>query len=581
MDALLLMILTFAGYIIMYRFYKKFIAAKIFKLNDNNISPSVKYEDGIDFVPTKKEIIFGHHFTSIAGTGPIVGPAIAIIWGWVPAVIWVFVGSIMIGAIHDFGSLIISMRNQGKSISDFTSKYINNRTKMFFFIIVFLALWVVISIFGLVIAIIFSMYPGSVLPVWLQIPIAMYLGYLFYKRGKSLTAWSIVAVIAMYGTIILGYYLPIQMPAILGIPPTGSWTIVLLIYAFFASVLPVTVLLQPRDYINAYQLVIAMSLLVLGVIASALWGNLEIVAPTVQLSPAEAPSLWPFLFITIACGSISGFHCLVSSGTSSKQVKFETDSVFVGVGSMFTEGTLATLVIIAVAAGIGLGYTDKSGNTLLGVSAWSANYSSWTAMSGLTAKIAAFVAGAANLIQNIGIPREIAIGIMGVFVASFAGTTLDTATRIQRYVFTEIMIDYKINIFKNRYTSTAVVILSAMVLAFLSGADGKGALKLWPLFGAINQTLGALALIVVTMYLKRFGGWKWMISGIPGMFMIIMTLWATIENQFSFGNQHNILLQVINIIIILLVSLIVIEGLIAFFKQPDENLESFVKKADA
>ncbi|PID61820.1 MAG: carbon starvation protein A [Ignavibacteriae bacterium] len=571
MDALLLMIVTCFGYILMYRFYKNFIAKKIFRLNDNNKVPSAEFEDGIDFVPTKKEIIFGHHFTSIAGTGPIVGPAIAIIWGWVPAVIWVFLGSVLIGAIHDFGSLIISMRNQGKSISEFTSKYINKRTKNFFFLVVFLALWVVISIFGLVIAVIFSMYPESVLPVWLQIPIAIYLGHLFYKKGKSITFWSIIAVIVMYATIILGSYLPIQMPVIFGIPPTGTWTIILLIYAFFASVLPVTTLLQPRDYINSHQLVLAMSLMILGIFASAFWANLEIVAPAVQTNPPDAPSMLPFLFITIACGAISGFHCLVSSGTSSKQVKCESDSLFVSVGSMLTESALAILVIIAVSAGIGLGYTDKTGTTLLGASAWSAHYSSWTAMSGLTAKVAAFVDGAANMIQNIGIPRSIAVGIMGVFVASFAGTTLDSATRIQRYALTEVMVDFKIKAFKNRYLTTGVVVLSGLILAFASGADGKGALKLWPLFGAINQTLGALALIVITMYLKRKGGWKWIISGIPGLFMILMTLWATILNQISFNETSNLLLQIINIIVLVLVVLIVIEGVIAFFKQPIEK----------
>lgn len=574
MDALLLMIVTFIGYIVMYRFYRNFIAKKIFKLNNNNIAPSVEFEDGIDFVPTKKEIIFGHHFTSIAGTGPIVGPAIAIIWGWVPAVLWVFIGSVFIGAIHDFGSLIISMRNQGKSISEFTEKYINPRTKLFFFFVVFLALWVVISIFGLVIAVIFSMYPESVIPVWLQIPIAIYLGHLFYKKGKSITLWSIVAVAAMYATIIIGYYVPINMPTIFGMPATGSWTIILLGYAFFASVLPVTTLLQPRDYINSHQLVVAMVLLILGVIASAFWGDLEMVAPPVQMNPQAAPPMWPFLFITIACGAISGFHCLVSSGTSSKQVKCENDSVFVGAGSMLTEGALATLVIIAVAAGIGLGYTDSDGNNLLGATAWTAHYSSWTAMTGLTAKVGAFVDGAANLIGNIGIPRGIAIGIMGVFVASFAGTTLDTATRIQRYVFTEMMVDFNVPAFKNRYLTTGLVVLSGLVLAFVSGADGKGALKLWPLFGAINQTLGALALIVITMYLKRQGNWKWLISGIPGLFMIVMTFWATILNQIDFNQSENILLQIINLVVLVLVGLVVIEGLIAFFKQPNDELQS-------
>jgi carbon starvation protein len=566
MDALLLMILTFAGFIIMYKLYGKFISKRIFAINKDAKVPSVELEDGVDFVPTKKEIIFGHHFTSIAGTGPIVGPAIAIIWGWLPAIIWVFVGSIFIGAVHDFGSLLISMRNKGKSISDYTSKYISNRIKFFFFIIIFFELWIVISIFGLVIAVIFNMYPGSVIPVWFQIPIAMYLGYLFYKKGKSIATWSILAVTAMYVTIIIGYYLPINIPSLFGIPATGIWTILLLGYAFWASVLPVTKLLQPRDFINAYQLVIAMALMFIGTIGSVLWGGMEIVAPAIQATPNEAPPLWPFLFITIACGAISGFHSLVSSGTSAKQVRNEEDSLFVGVGSMLIEGSLATLVIIAVAAGIGLGYTTPAGETLTGVSAWTAHYSSWTAVQGLSIKIAAFVDGAGNIISNLGIPREIAIGIMGVFVASFAGTTLDTATRIQRYIVTELFVDIKLHIFKNRYFTTSVVIISALVLAFLSGADGKGALKLWPLFGAINQTLAALALIVTTMYLKHKGGYKWLIAGIPALFMVVMTLWASVMNQFEFGGKDNILLQIINVIIIIIVVIVIIEGTVTFFK---------------
>ncbi len=557
----------------MYKVYGKFISKIIFKINKHAKVPSEEFEDGIDYVPTKKEVIFGHHFASIAGTGPIVGPAIAIIWGWLPAILWVFIGSLFIGAIHDFGTLIISMRNKGKSISEFTAKYINPRTKIFFFIIIFLELWIVISIFGLVIAVIFSMYPTSVLPVWFQIPIAMYLGVLIYKKGKNFALWSVIAVALMYITIVIGYYLPINMPSFLGMPATGVWTILLLIYAFIASVLPVTALLQPRDYINAYQLTIAMLLLVLGVIFSSIFGGMDLVAPAMQATPAQAPPLLPFLFITIACGAISGFHSLVSSGTSSKQVKNEGDSVFVGIGSMLTEGALATLVIIAVAAGIGLGYTNSAGQTLTGTGAWTARYASWAAAQGLTSKIAAFVDGAANMISSLGIPRGIAVGIMGVFVASFAGTTLDTATRIQRYVVSELCVDMKINIFKNRYFSTAVVVLTAMLLAFLSGADGKGALKLWPLFGAVNQTLAALALVVATIYLKGRGGLKWLATGIPAVFMIVITLWAAILNQTGFSDQNNILLQIINVVIIILVALIVIEGFVAFLNTTEQHEE--------
>ena len=565
MDALLIMVVAFVGYLFMYQLYGKYIGSKIFGLSAVAKTPSVELEDGMDYVPTKKEVIFGHHFTSIAGTGPIVGPAIAIIWGWVPALLWVFLGSIIMGAVHDFGSLIISMRNQGKSISEYTAKYVNDRTKFLFFLIVFLELWIVIAIFGLVIAVIFAMYPQSVLAVWVEVPIAIYLGYLIYKKGANIMTWSIYAVLAMYVCVFLGPYLPFKMPAIAGIPPTGVWTIILLAYGFIASILPVTTLLQPRDFINSHQLVIAMALLVLGVMFAAFSGNLEIVAPAVQMTPAEAPPMWPFLFITIACGAISGFHALVSSGTSAKQVRNEKDALFVGYGSMLMEGALATLVIIAVAAGIGMGYTTKAGETLTGVAAWTTHYASWASAAGLGSKISAFVDGAANMIMALGIPKTFTLAIMAVFVASFAGTTLDTATRIQRYVIGELGQGLKLNFLTNRYTATALAVGSALILAFATGASGKGALALWPLFGAVNQTLAALALIIITLYLKAKGGWKWLVAGVPAVFMSVMTIWAVVLNQFKFGTAHNLLLEVVNLIILVIAVWILIEGLIKFF----------------
>ncbi|MBI9090922.1 MAG: carbon starvation protein A [Desulfobacterium sp.] len=578
MNALLIMVASFAGYLLMYKLYGKFIGEKIFKLSASVSPPSVVLEDGIDYVPTNKEVIFGHHFTSIAGTGPIVGPAVAIIWGWVPALIWVFVGSIFMGAVHDFGSLVISMRNQGKSIADYTAKYVNNRTRFLFFILVFLELWIVIAIFGLVIAVVFAMYPAAVIPVWFEIPIAIYLGHLIYKKGKSIVLWSIVAVGVMYVTVAIGAYIPIVMPDVAGIPATGVWTILLLIYAFIASTLPVTTLLQPRDFINSHQLVIAMALLIAGVFASAFSGNLEIVAPAIQMAPAKAPPMWPFLFITIACGAISGFHSLVSSGTSSKQVRKETDALFVGYGSMLMEGSLATLVIIAVAAGIGMGYTTKSGETLTGIAAWSTHYSSWAAAAGLGSKVGAFVNGAANMIASTGISFKIALVVMGVFVASFAGTTLDTATRIQRYIVSELFTSVRMPFLTGKYISTFIAVSTALALAFITGAGGKGALKLWPLFGAVNQTLAALALIIITVYLKGKGGMKWLVSGIPAVFMVFMTIWALVLNQTKFGTQDNLLLQSVNGIILFIVLWISVEGSMKFFSiDGDKALETSVE----
>ena len=570
MSALLIMVVSFIGYILMYKFYGRFIGSRIFKLKEGTKVPAQEFEDGVDFVPTKKEIIFGHHYTSIAGTGPIVGPAIAIIWGWVPALIWIFVGSIIMGAVHDFGSLVISMRNQGKSISEYTGKYISPRTRFLFFLVVFLELWIVIAVFAMVIAIIFQLYPASVFPVWMEIPIAMLLGYMVYKKGANITIWSIVAIIAMYVTVIIGVFFPINMGTVMGIPPIGVWAIILLVYAFIASILPVTTLLQPRDYINSHELLVAMSLLVIGVFVSAFSGRLDLVAPAVQMHPAAAPPMWPFLFITIACGAISGFHSLVSSGTTSKQVSDESDALFVGYGSMLMEGALATLVVIAVAAGIGMGYV-KDGITLTGINAWTTHYSSWAAAAGLGSKLDAFVRGSANMIAAVGIPAKWALAIMGVFVASFAGTTLDTATRIQRYVVSELFLDLKVKIFRNRYFSTFVVVLTAALLTFATGADGKGALKLWPLFGAVNQTLAALALIVITLYLRKRGKRGWLVAGLPAVFMSFMTIWATVMNQSSFMKSGNALLYIVNAIVIIIVVAIVIEGIIAFFRIKTEE----------
>nr|WP_319493367.1 carbon starvation protein A [uncultured Desulfobacter sp.] len=572
MNALLIMILSFAGYLIMYNLYGRYIGKKIFNLTHEAGVPAVEMEDGVDYVPTKKEVIFGHHFTSIAGTGPIVGPAVAIIWGWVPALVWVIVGSIFMGAVHDFGALIISMRNQGKSIADYTAKYVNNRTRFFFFLIVFLELWIVIAVFGLVIAIVFSMYPQSVFPVWCEVVIAVLLGHAVYKQGKSIMTWSIIAVVAMYVTVAMGIYLPFKMPEIAGIPATGIWSIILLIYAFIASVLPVTTLLQPRDFINSHQLLIAMALLIAGVFAAAFGGNLEIVAPAVQMTPEKAPPMWPFLFITIACGAISGFHSLVSSGTSAKQVRYETDSLFVGYGSMLLEGALAVLVIISVAAGIGMGYPTKDGQILTGVAAWTTHYSSWAAAAGLGSKISAFVDGSANMISTLGIPTSLCVAVMGVFVASFAGTTLDTATRIQRYIISELFSNLKLDFLTGKYVATFLAVATALGLAFATGAGGKGALKLWPMFGAVNQTLAGLALIIIAAYLKTKGGIKWLVAGIPAIAMMVLTIWALVLNQTEFGAKHNLLLQAVNGISLILAVWIFIEGLIKIATmKPDLN----------
>ena len=440
MNTLWMCLIVFVLYIIAYHTYGKFLAKKIFNIDPDRTVPAVEFNDGVDYVPTKKEVLFGHHYTSIAGLGPIVGPAIAIIWGWVPALLWVLLGSIFAGALHDFGSLVVSVRNKGQSIGELATGLISPRVRTLFLLIIFFELWIVIAIFALIIAILFVWYPQAVFPVWFEIPIAVWLGYMVYKKNGNVTWLAVIAVILMYITIVIGAYWPLKMPGMFGLNAIEIWIIILFIYAFIASTLPVTSLLQPRDYINAHELIIMLALMFIGVIVA----HPAIVAPAFNLNAKGAPPVWPFLFVVIACGAISGFHSLVSSGTSSKQLANERDAQFVGYGSMLMEGTLSTLVIAAVAGGLGMALVVK-GQTLTGVAAFTQHYSSWAAAAGLKSKLSAVIFGAANMMEAYGIPKMIAITIMGVFMVSFASTTLDTATRVQRYIVSELTTDWNLD----------------------------------------------------------------------------------------------------------------------------------------
>jgi carbon starvation protein len=556
MNSLIIAITAGVLYIIAYRTYGRFLARKIFKIDPNARCPSETQHDGVDFVATDKTVLFGHHFTSIAGTGPIVGPAIAVIWGWLPALIWILIGSIFMGAVHDFGSMIISLRNEGRTIGDLAGKIIRPRVKYLFLVIIFFALWIVVAIFGVVIAAVFSIFPESVIPVWMQLPIAVWLGVMVYKKGKSHIKYGIIATVLMYSTIVLGAHTPLILPAWGGLTPVGSWVILLLIYAYIASTLPVTTLLQPRDYINAFQLCIAMSLLLLGVVIV----HPPMVAPAAQLDPPGAPALIPLLFITVACGAISGFHCLVSSGTSSKQCDKETSAQPISYGGMLLEGMLAVLVIIACGAGIGLGI-EQDGILLNGPEAFSRHYANWKGNAGLADKLEAFIVGSSNLVSGIGLPSTVVVTLMGVFVASFAATTLDTATRLQRYVVTELAQSCKLPLLGRKHPATFIAVFTALLLAFSSGGSGTGAMVLWPLFGAVNQLLGGLALLVITVWLARRGTSIYF-TAVPMVFMITMTGWAMKINLVNFYSQQNWLLFIIGLAITLLEIWMIIEGII-------------------
>ena len=319
MNTFLIAVAAFVGFIVAYNTYGRWIARKVFCLDFNAEVPSHQLEDGIDYVPSKRSIVFGHHFTSIAGTGPIVGPAIAVFWGWLPALLWVVLGSIFVGAVHDFGALVVSLRNRGQTVGEIAGRLISPRTKILFLLALFFSLTVVLAIFGLVIATIFTKYPGCVLAVWISLPIAIVFGILMRRGSNQLVPMSIISLILIYFAVYVGAY---HFPITLNVGnPIVVWTIILLVYCAIASVLPVWLLLQPRDYVNSHQLFVALALLFAGLVIASLTGEADLLASTPAITrelPENTPPIWPFLFITIACGAISGFHCLVSSGPVAK-----------------------------------------------------------------------------------------------------------------------------------------------------------------------------------------------------------------------------------------------------------------------
>lgn len=598
METLLIAVGSMVAYLIAYHTYGRYLARKIFRLDPSASVPSIELNDDRDYVPTDKSVVFGHHFTSIAGTGPIVGPAIAVMWGWLPALIWVLLGSIFVGAVHDFGALVVSMRSQGQTVGDVAGRVLNRRVRLLFLLILFMALTIVLAIFGLVIAAVFKQYPASIFPCLVQIPIAIVIGLWLHRKNVNLLLPSLIALATMYVTLVFGNQGVLgELNQIMAGWSTITWVMLLLAYSYVASVLPVWTLLQPRDYINSLQLITALGLIVVGLIVAGIIGGaplaegtaripLEISAPMIRANPSGAPAVIPFLFITIACGACSGFHCLVSSGTSSKQIKCESDAQLIGYGSMLTEGFLATIVILACVAGLGLGATNlATGEIVTGAAAYETRYETWNSANGLGAKVGAFVDGAANFLVALSIPSSIAIAIMGVLVASFAGTTLDTACRLQRYVVQELATTFvgqrsesgwslnPLVWLTNKHGATIFAVTLGLIIAALPAPNtpvafgeavsarvpenyvaatpdlpeaaleggapaaawwlttfaGRGGLILWPLFGATNQLLAGLALLVISFFLWRRGIPVWFIV-IPMLFMLVIPAWAMLSD---------------------------------------------------
>ena len=549
-----------------YRFYASYISTKIYSLQDfTGEVPAKEFQDGIDFVPTKKGILFGHHFTSIAGAAPIIGPCIAAFWGWLPALLWIVLGTIFMGAVHDFGALVVSVREKGKTIADITGTIINKRVKTMFLIFVMMLSWLVLAVFAMAIAGLFVSIPTAVLPVNIEIIIALAVGFLLYRKKVDALIPSIIALILLYVFVYIGSFTPLSFEAI-GMDKASQytlWIILLFIYSGIASLLPIWLLLQPRDYINSHQLIVGLVLIFIGIAIA----QPVVEAPMIRSAGEEVPGLFPLLFVTIACGAISGFHGLVASGTTSKQVSNIQDTKMIGYGSMLGEGTLALASTIAAVAGISL-VTNCNLPSIGAVDnlSWNIYYDTWAHAA--TNKATAFVLGGGALIQSLGIPQTLAKTIMAVLVISFAATTLDTATRIQRFILTEVGQTINVPLLKNRYIATFVAIVPALALTLwniadpVSGELTQAGWVLWPIFGASNQMLAALTLMTLSIYF-----WKKnkpvLPLIIPFIFITVTTLSSLAVNAQSFiGN--NPLLFVIDCILATLILWMLYEGWTVF-----------------
>ncbi|MBF5055483.1 carbon starvation protein CstA [Alcanivorax sp. 521-1] len=541
MSAILLLVLGLGGMAAGYFFYSRFIAAKVYKLDPDFRTPAHEFEDGVDFVPTNRFVLWGHHFTSVAGAAPIVGPAIAVIWGWLPAFLWVVLGTIFFAGVHDAGAIWASVRNRAKSVGSLTGEVVGGRARSVFMIVIFLVLLMVNAVFGVVIAKLLINNPGAVVPVWGAIAVALVIGQLIRRRVIGLGMVSVLGVACLYGLIFLGPQVPVALPdTVGGLSANAVWILILFGYAAIASLLPVWMLLQPRDYINGLQLFVGLILLY----AAVLIGNPTVVAPMINFgAPAGTPSMIPLLFVTIACGAISGFHGLVASGTTSKQLNKETDARFVGYFGAVGEGALALAAIIAATAGFA------------SLADWQAVYSAFGQGS-----LTAFVdGGAAILSGGTGLDAEVAATLLTVMAALFAGTTMDTGLRLQRYIFQEWGEIYNQAWMRKPFPATLLAVISCLVLAFgAGGADGSGGLLIWPLFGTTNQLLAGLTLLVVTVMLVRRGR-PTFYTLVPLVFLLLMTLAALLIQLKGFYTEQNWFLLCLDLVVLVAAILVTLE----------------------
>jgi len=554
MSPVLMAILVLSLYVVFYRFYARgFLARHIFGLSDDAQTPAHELRDDVDYLPTNRYILFGHHYASIAGLAPMLGPAIAVIWGWVPALLWVVLGTLLVGAVHDFSALVLSVRHKGQSVGTIARDVIHPRARLLFLLVIFFLVALAMGVFVLVISGLFAVpdpahvpktaHPEAVFPTYALMVIAMVMGFLIFKKGMSLLPVIGAGFVLMLLTTWMGLYFPIT-----GVSASG-WTWTLLVYAFAASVLPVWLLLQPRDFLNSLLLYLALFSMLAGFfMLSPDW-----VAPAINPNPAGAPPMLPFLFIVIACGAVSGFHGIVASGTTAKQLDKETDAPFVGYVAMVGESLLALLAVLATTAGAFNTRAD-----------WESFYGSWEKAVGLHQKLGVFIQGNANFIHQLGVPLDFAAAFISVVVVAFAMTSVDTGARLLRFNIQEIGNTIGVRALGNRYLSTALAVAAIGFFAFFKVNGKPAGLFLWTLFGTTNQVLAGLTLLAVTIYLYRKRK-PILYTLLPMLLVLGATISGMVLGIVKAVANSQWTVAIIGSIILFLASWVVIEALLVAF----------------
>lgn len=533
MSGIMLMLIAAIIFIVAYFTYGKYLDKKL-QVDPNRKTPAIEMADGVDYVAANKPVLLGHHFATIAGGGPIVGPISAAVFGWIPAVLWIIIGSIFFGGVHDYTSLQASIRHKAHSIGTIIKEYIGKRGQTLFLSFSIATIILIVGVFAVLVADTFAAQPAAATASLLFIAVAIAFGFSVNQLRVNFVVASIIGVIVLFSCVWVGILFPIQLSA-------TAWIFILLIYAYVASVLPVWVLLQPRDYLNSYLLYGMM----LGGFIGILVAN-----PTIQMTGFTGfyndtlGPLFPILFITIACGAISGFHSLVASGTTAKQLDNEKNGKFIAYGGMLIEGFLAIIVVISVAYLTSGAFSER--------------------LAEAGGPIPTFALGLAHFMSAFGLPVATGVTFVSLAASAFLMTTLDSATRLGKYAVQEFA-EGRSKFFHNQHVATLVIVVGAAALA-LSGTWAD----LWPLFGSANQMLGALALMAVSAWLVK-RGIKSLFTLIPMVFMFVLTLSALgvlMYQNFTIGNW---LLTISGFVLFVLCVFLIIEAWNSFVSNKKDT----------